>query len=153
MSTTSPDYMKSKFALIMLDGSIVGCGQSYSDNVTRAISSIECMGSDSISKSTGPVEWDVSFDALQALSQDASVGRKNYEDLMDHHINNGTVVQVYLAPQESTDVSTAQVYYYGNAFIETISRNVPVGSDPVSYNVSLSGSGALTKTTIATGVA
>jgi len=151
-SVNTPDYMLSKYNFIMLDGSIVGCGQSWGENYNRAISEVECLGSDTVRKTSGLLNWDVSFDALQALTDDASTGRKNFDDIMRHHINVGTAVQVYLAPQESADVSTAQIYWYGDAIIEGVTRNVPVGSDPVSYSVTMQGSGDLTETDIATGI-
>jgi len=144
MSVNIPDYFQAKMGLVMIDGSIVGCAQSYTDNLNRPISEIQCIGSDSVRKTAGSASWDVQFDALQILTQDASSGRKTYEDLMDHHRTSTQPVTVMLMPQ-TADVSAGQIYYYGSALIESISRNVPVGSEPVSYSVSLQGSGDLSR--------
>ena len=146
MSVNNPNYFQGKMGYVMIDSSIVACAQSYTLDVNRGITEIQCIGSDSIRKIAGPYQWTVSFDALQTLTQDASVGRKSYDDLMAHLVGTTNTVSVYLEPN-TTDVSTGQVYYKGDGIIESISRSVSSGSEPTTFSVSIQGSGDLTEYT------
>jgi len=130
--------------LIMVDGSIVGCSQSYTMDTNRSVSEIQCIGSDSIRKIAGPYQWSVSFDALQVLTQDASAGNTGYDALMNHLVTSTTPVTVSLTPG-TTDVSTGQVYYSGSGIIESLSYNVAAGDAPGNYSVSVQGTGDLTR--------
>lgn len=148
MSTTNPDYFQSKMGYVMVDTSIVGCSQSYTMDTNRSISEVQCIGSDSIRKVAGPYQWTVSFDALQALTQDASSGRTNYDDLMNHLVTSTSTVNVKLLPKTG-DVSTGQVYYSGDGIVESLSYNVAAGDAPASYSISIQGSGDLTLNNLA----
>jgi hypothetical protein len=141
MSWTLPNYFQSKMGYVMLDTSIIGCAQSYSLDATRSISEVQCIGSDSVRKVAGPYNWNVSFDALQILTQDGSSGLASYDEAMSK-FKAGTDVSVYLLPL-STEVSTGQVYHSGRGLIESISLSVAAGEAPASYSVSIQGSGDL----------
>jgi len=148
----TPKYFQAKMGYVMVDSSIVGCSQSYTMDTNRSIADVQCIGSDSIRKIAGPYQWSVSFDALQILTVDASLGRKNYDDLMKHLVTSTETVNVKLLPfvnATGSDVSIGQVYYSGNGIIESLSLNVAAGEAPSSYSVSIAGSGDLTLNTLA----
>jgi len=146
MSWSNPQYFQAKMGYVMLDSSTIGCAQSYTQDANRAISDVQCIGSDSVRKLTGPYSWSVSFDALQILTKDSSSGIMSYEDVMDKFIA-GTDASVYFLPKVA-DVSTGQVYYSGRGYIESISINVAAGEAPTTYSVSVQGNGGLTRNTL-----
>lgn len=144
MSVNTPTYFQSYMGYVYFDGSIVGCAQSYNLDTTRDIEVIQCIGSDSKRKVAGPYEWSVSFDALQILTEDASVGRKTLDDIMNYYLDSGTdTVEVMLKPKLA-DTSTGQAYYSGDGLVESVGISYSSGAAPATYSISIQGSGDLT---------
>lgn len=143
MSANVPTYMQGFMGFVMIDGSILGCSQSFSLSVPRSIQDIQCIGSDSIRKIAGPYSWSVSTDALQILTQDASSGRKTFDDIMAAHLAKERVTIAFVP--NTTDVSTGQYYLSGTGIIESVDLTIDAGEAPATYSISIQGDGDLTQ--------
>jgi hypothetical protein len=143
-------FFQPKMAYVHIDASTVGCAQNYTLDTNRAIQEIQCIGSDSITKVSGPYQWNVSFEAMQILTAsatDPSINVLTYEDIMTKYLD-GASVEVMLMPKVA-DVSTGQVYYKGTGLIESVNLSITAGEAPGTYSVTVQGTGDLIKVVLA----
>jgi len=82
-------------------------------------------------------DWNISVDGMVAY--DATHG---FEELFDKWVA-GTAITVKFSTEETGDI-----YFTGSCYIESITKDAPNG-DKVTFSISLTGDGALTKATVA----
>lgn len=92
--------------------------------------------------------WDISANALYSVDEDAT--GMNAEDALDVALANAAVQVDFVMTAGEKNRTASGVKYSGNAIVNDISVNAP-NRQNANYSISLTGSGAFTKSGAASG--
>ena len=128
--------------LLLVDGTTVGCTRSATLNINNDAPDSSCKSSSGwASHILGQRSWDVSFDGLYDPA-----GAFNFEALFDEIYERDETLIMEFAQVDGTGGGEV---YRGNCLITSLSMTADM-EQPVTYSGTLTGTGELYKSTVAT---
>lgn len=128
--------------LLLLDGVAIGCTRSATLNINNDTYDASCKSSNGwADNGLGQRSWDVSFDGLYDPS-----GVTNFEALFDELYERDATLIMEFAQIDGTGGGEV---YRGNCLVTSLSLTADM-EQPVTYSGTLTGTGSLYKSTVAT---
>jgi predicted secreted protein len=128
--------------LLLLDGVAIGCTRSATLNINNDTYDASCKSSNGwADNGLGQRSWDVAFDGLYDPS-----GVANFEALFDELYERDATLIMEFAQIDGTGGGEV---YRGNCLVTSLSLTADM-EQPVTYSGTLTGTGSLYKSTVAT---